>query len=376
MPNSGGGSQTVTQQVQYPSWVNEAAKQNLALADAIADRDFPGYGNTRLASFTPDEAAGFQTLRGAVGNNLGFGHGVASDIAKTFSPRDVEAAQAKAASIGRGNIRDVAAERFTDADLSSYLNPHTGHVVRRTLGDMTRTLGQTQSAARARSMAAHAFGGSRGTLLEAENNRNFFDAAGRAAAQLRAQGFDRAAGLQQADAGRALQAGISNQGMDWNAASQNASMAQQASLENARLRQQAELANQQADIANAQTRLAATAQMGTSANQRLGKDLTAGRTLAEIGRQQRGMDQANMDIAYDDFLRQSNYPIDMLNLRLSTLSGTPYGSTTTQTTPIYRNTGASLLGGASTGASVGGQVGGPAGAGYGAALGALLGLLG
>ena len=48
--------------------------------------------------------------------------------------------------------------------------------------------------------------------------------------------------------------------------------------------------------------------------------------MLDIGQRQEGQEQQGLDTAYQDFLRQLNYPIEMLNLQTSVASGQPYGT--------------------------------------------------
>jgi hypothetical protein len=83
------------------------------------------------------------------------------------------------------------------------------------------------------------------------------------------------------------------------------------------------------------------------------------------------MNQANLDLAYQDFMRQQNYPLQQLQILQQGLGQTNLGAQ--QTSPYFQNTGASVLGGALAGSQLGPLLGftGP----YGAIAGGLLGLL-
>lgn len=138
--------------------------------------------------------------------------------------------------------RDVATGDVTGA-LRGYQDPYENQVVGQALSDIERSRQIATQGNRAQATMAGAFGGDRSAILEAETNRAYADQAARTAAQLRSQGFDRAAGLAQQDAERALRGGISNQGAGLQAGMAN----QQAGLETGRLNQSAML---QAGLAN------------------------------------------------------------------------------------------------------------------------------
>ena len=57
--------------------------------------------------------------------------------------------------------------------------------------------------------------------------------------------------------------------------------------------------------------------------------------LETIGRQQQGLGQRSLDLAYEDFLRQQNYPREMVDWMSQIVRGlpAPTATTTTQTGP-------------------------------------------
>lgn len=54
--------------------------------------------------------------------------------------------------------------------------------------------------------------------------------------------------------------------------------------------------------------------------------------LYRSGSNQQALDQRSLELAYQDFLKQQNYPIDQYNLLVAGLNNSPYGKTTTETT--------------------------------------------
>lgn len=80
--------------------------------------------------------------------------------------------------------------------------------------------------------------------------------------------------------------------------------------------------------------------------------------LGASGGQQQTLDQANLDLAYGDFMRQFAYPQEQINYLLGILSGTPYGRTQTGEQAVAEpNMFAQALGGAATVAGLGGPGG-------------------
>lgn len=161
------------------------------------------------------------------------------------------------------------------------------------------------------------------------------------AAQLQTQGLN---------ADQAMKAALANQQMGFNVGQQNLqSMLQtqqlgtQSGLEALRANQQADLERQrmleQSRQFGAQNRLSAYGQLG-----QLGQTLTnigSARSQADLARfgqqtqtaaQQQALRQQYLDTAYQDFLRQRDYPLEMLQQYSSLLRGVPVTPSTTSTT--------------------------------------------
>jgi len=176
--------------------------------------------------------------------------------------------------------------------MAAYQNPYTQQVIDTTLADIDRSRQMANQQTAAQAVRARAFGGSRQGVAEAETNRAAMEQAARTAAQLRAQGFQQAGEMAGRDIGYGLQG------------------------------------NQQA-LAAAQ-QLGALGALGQTAG------LTGAQAMFQSGEQQRGLTQANMSQAYEDFLRQFQYPVEQLRIRQSALGMAPMGqTTTTESTPSF-----------------------------------------
>lgn len=220
--------------------------------------------------------------------------------------------------------------------MSAYQNPYENQVVQGVLGDIERQRQMSQQAQQARASAARAFGGSRQAVAEALANEDYTRQAANTAAQLRSQGFTTAAQLGQTDAARMLAAAQANQ----------AALAQGAGI-----------------------RQAAIGQLGALGAQQQNLGMTGAQAVMGAQQQRQALAQARLDAA-------RNLELERLGIRQSALGLQPANLGGTQTSPIYRNTSASALGGALSGGMLGNLIGGSTGAGYGALLGGGLGLLG
>jgi hypothetical protein len=142
------------------------------------------------------------------------------------------AQQMQAAQMGRGDVRNVAAGDFTQANLGAYMNPYIGSVVNSTLGQLGRQNDILQSQSNAKAAASGAFGGGRQAVMNAENNRAFLDTAASTTANLYNQGFNTAQSAISNDQNRALSAAQSNQGQDFAVGNLNTSNRQNSNLQN------------------------------------------------------------------------------------------------------------------------------------------------
>lgn len=180
------------------------------------------------------------------------------------------------------------------------------------------------------------------------------------AAQLQTQGMN---------SENAMRAALANQQMGFNVGQQNLNAALQtqqlgtnAGLEALRANQQADLERQrmaeQSRQFGAQNALAAYGQLG-----QLGQTMTntgqaqQNADLARLGMQQQtsaqeqALQQQYLDTAYQDFLRQRDYPLEMLQQYNSLLRGVPVTPSSTTTTYAPTPSAVSQIAGAGLGAA-------------------------
>jgi len=281
MGKSSAPQQTV-QKTELPPWLNEAAQKNLEIADQLASRPYQPYGGSVVAGFSPEQQQAFQMAQQNVGS---------------YQP----ALTAGMGAAARGAYYDpqmVSAPSFLQGNIQEYMNPYISEVEQRATSNAERALQQQMNQISGQAIQSRAFGGSRQGIAEgvaaAEGARGIGDLS----AQLRMQGFNQAAALQQADQARAMQAS---------------------------------LANQQAGLAGAGLGLQGAGVLGNLAQQRQSLGLTDVGAVGAVGEQQQQQQQRQLEEAYARFVEQRDFPTQQLNLRLAAVGATPYGQTTTQT---------------------------------------------
>jgi hypothetical protein len=270
-------------QSQLDPAFRDAYLANLETAKGVSG----GLQAREFAGFTPDQLASFDVTRQFADPNsqqmqqLGTA-GTLATSAGLYRPqqvqsREVQAALANAAQLGRGNVRDVSnigvtgqqvaqealgaiapqaranirdieAGSFLNQNMQAYMNPYTQAVTEQSLADLERSRQLQQQQTAAQATAARAFGGSRQGVAEAETNRAYGENAARLLAQQNAAGYEAAQRASEADLARSMQAQQLNQAQDLATTQQSLQLAGQFGLANQDAALRAALANQGIDL--------------------------------------------------------------------------------------------------------------------------------
>jgi len=270
-------------QSQLDPAFRDAYLANLESAKGVSG----GLQAREFAGFTPDQLASFDVTRQFADPNsqqmqqLGTA-GTLATSAGLYRPqqvqsREVQAALANAAQLGRGNvrdvsnigvtgqqvaqealgaiapqaranIRDVAAGSFLNQNIQDYMNPYSQAVTEQSLADLERSRQLQQQQTAAQATAARAFGGSRQGVAEAETNRAYGENAARLLAQQNAAAYQAAQQASEADLARQMQAQQLNQAQDLATTQQSLQLAGQFGLANQDAALRAALANQGIDL--------------------------------------------------------------------------------------------------------------------------------
>jgi hypothetical protein len=407
---------TTTTTTLPTGWADQAAYGNFQQALQASQRPYAQYPGQQLADWNTGQLGAYQAVMGPGGatgaDTMGLGRNAAAAAAQ-YNPMMVNqggyqpwmqgfqdtvamsagpAANALAAQMGRGEIQDVQAQSFPGANLQQYLNPFTSSVIDTTMQQLGRQNDILGNQTRARAAAAGAFGGTRETLAQSENNRAFLDTAGRTISGLNQANFGQAQQAIATDQNRALQAAGMNQAQDWNVGSANlgnrqatglqnmlasnqmsqynAGLAQTASGQSAAARNaaltaqaqagneagrfnsnqamEAQLANQTAGQNAANTRLSAANALNGMGLDQQKQLLTAADAQMKFGSLRQAQDQAMLTQQQQNWQQQRDYPMEQLKILQSGLTGVPFGRS--ETSPYYNNTlaqvGQGLMGGA------------------------------
>jgi len=282
--SGGGGSQnstSVATQNLDPD-VKEKWLSMYGRAEEVADRPYVPYTGNRIAGFDPLQTKGFDMYESAVGTG-------ADALARAISTANTSA----------GYTPDTVNTRTMGSTFEDYLNPYTGEVIDTTMADMERQRQMAMGNIAGSAQAANAFGGSRHGIAESETNRGFADEMGQISAQLRDQGFNTA------------MAGF---------------------MGDSALMQAGDIANQAAGLDANQQVQSASALLAALSGQERDQAFGDAQMMVDLGAEQQGMSQAELDLAYQQFTEEQDHPLRQLETLMSAYGISPQVSGTTTTT--------------------------------------------
>jgi hypothetical protein len=307
-------NQTVTQ-TNLPEYARPYFENLLNRSQALSYQQYQPYGAPRIAGFTPEQQA-LQTEVGGLSTPGQFGE-------SAQGMRGVGGLGMGAAMQGLGGALSYNpnTQDFGSAQASQYMSPFQQNVTDIALRE-ARQQGILQKQAGAMgAIGRGTFGGARQALLQAEGDRNLMRTMGDIQAQGSQQAFQNAQQQFNADQARRQQAGQYAAGLGAQLFGTGLSGAQQAATGLGALG----TAEQTADLQRLQ------AQQSNAA-------------------QQQALQQNQMDIAYQDFLRQRDFPQEQLGFYSNMLRGLPVQLASTQQTYQAAPNIASQIAGAGLGA--------------------------
>ena len=336
-------TQTVIQDV--PEWQRSHIERNVAMARNLANQPYVPYGGQRMADDTADLLGSQQMVRDIAGQPIpGF-----MQAAGTMGNLGSQAVNLGAGApfqftAGQGQEFDFDPTRqFTGDELARYMDPYMDTVVRRQQEDAFEQFRRMQADRDAQAVGAGAFGGSRQAVQQGIAE----EALGRQLGDIQATGQqrafeqaqqqferDRSAQMQREQERAAEAARVQGIGIDEGARVQGATADEMMRRDQFQL----QALGFGADMAREIASLGERARAG---------DVQAAQLLEAQGLGQMARQQAGLDIAYQDFLRQQNWPRENLALYTSAVRGLPsnVGTTTTmepQASPLQQALGAGI----------------------------------
>lgn len=270
----------------YEDVLQRYSTSALQQAEDVSNLGFTPYGGERVAGLSPLEEQGRARAAELAQQGIGLPQaqqaadvaaGVAGYEAGTYDPR-----------------------LLSQADFQQYMNPYLQGALDPALRAIREQQTQTLQGLGAQAGAAGAFGGSRQGVVEAEALKGFGQQLGDVISTGYASAFDRATQLAGSDIDRLNQAQVIREDM----------------------RQQA--AGQQ---------LAGAGALSQAANQLRQLGFADADVLRTLGAEERGIQQAQLESDYQEYLRQQAFPLQQLQARLSPLG---YGAQVASAAPTIQ----------------------------------------
>lgn len=293
-PSGGGSTNTVTNDQTLLPFQQDFANQNQSIAASIASQPFPTYQGQLVAGFDPMQTQALGATPGAANSyqpGLTNATNLTNNAATSYQPMLNQA----------GATTNGAVRNWDAGTASQYMSPYIMQALAPQMQALQQNQQMQQHQIDAGATSAGAFGDARHGVAQATQNFNN----NLALNDLVGQGMNTAytTGLQ---------------------AFQN-----QESQQLAQGQQQAALAGMQQNL-----QLAPAQQQAALAAQQQQLGLNATNAIFGAGTQNQELQQQQLNSAYQNYLNQVNWPIEMLNLRESTLTNQPYStSRITSATP-------------------------------------------
>lgn len=335
--------QTTVSEVKLPSWLSQGYQDLFNRSTESASQPYQPYTGSLVAGLSPEQLQGGQSIQAL----QGLGTREFQDL-YTLAGSQGQASQDQLASLyGQygayanpyvAHYGDLYQQSLQGPDpLEAYLSPYTSSVIEATTGELARQRDIEQAKNASNAMGAGAWGGSRSGIQQAETARGYADIMANKTAALNQANYEQARANQLAfDANRRAGIGLAGQLTGNQIAALQSQLQGQAGINQQAAAQQAAQISQQQGLTDAQRNAAM-------------QDIDY---LQKQGALTQGVDQAQLQAQYEQYLREQGYPQQQLSWLADLYGSTPYGGGSTQTSP-NPNQG-NPLSGALGGAAMGG----------------------
>jgi hypothetical protein len=277
-------SQTVTN-TSIPEYARPYVEEMLGKAQALTDinqNPYQTYGGERIAGFNPAQQKAFENVQNMqTAPQIGQGSGLA-------------AASGLGSINTAGQLGQVGQQYANQATnpyaQQAYMSPYIQNALQPQLAEMNRQYGITGAQQMATAAGRGAFGGSREALMRSENERNKNMAMNAAIGSGYQNAFQAAQQAQQFGAGLGLQ-GLQGQLQGYGQANQ------------------------------------AAGTLGQLGQTQYGQQMGINQAQQQVGAIQQAQAQQGLDTAYQDFLKQKNYPYQQLAFMSDMTRGLPLSQT-------------------------------------------------
>jgi hypothetical protein len=349
MGGGGGNSNQVqrqeTTQTNIPEYARPYFESMMQRAQGLLTQKYTPYGQERIAGFTPQQQ---QVQQGIAGLTAPAQFGQASDIARDVASQSMTAGQYTPGQFNAQTVTPQQLQAFQMANpqmfgaqqAQQYMSPFVQEALAPQMREAINSAQRAQVMQNLGAARSGTYGGSRQLLAGMERERNLQQSLGDIQARGMQSAYENAQQQFERDRAAQMGAGRTNLEAQLGVQSLGAQQSLQAALENQRQNLEAQRLGEQSQQFGADLGLRGLAQSGTMA-QLLGNLGTAEQsaTLARLGAQQQSaaqqqaLNQQYLDTAYQDFLRQRDYPLEMLQQYSGLLRG--IGMQPNSTTATY-----------------------------------------
>jgi hypothetical protein len=355
--------QVTTTTSNLPEYARPYFENLVNRAQAESYREYTPYQDQRIAGFTPEQQ---QVQQGVMGLQTPGQYGTASGLAATSGLGSLAAsqynpAQAYSQQIGMPNLYNyqmAAPGQFGQAQADQYMSPYFQNVLDVQKREAVTDAQKSQLAQDLGASRQGTYGGARQLLAATERER----ALGQQLGDIQARGLqgayenaqsqferDRAAGMNVGQ--QNLQARLGVQQLGTQSGLQALQSNQQANLDAQKLAEQSRQFGGNLGLqglAQANQSAQTLSNIGSTQQQ---ADLSRLAAQGSTAAQQQLLQQQQMDMAYADFLRQRDYPMEQLGYYSNILRGLPVGLGSTATTYGQPPSVAAQIGGVGLGAT-------------------------
>ena len=302
-------NQTVTQ-TNLPEYARPYFENLLNRTQALSYQEYQPYGSARIAGFTPEQqgiqqqVAGLQTP------------GQFGQATQGFTATGGLGMGAAMQGLGSALSYNPNTPRWNQGAANYYSSPYQQGVTDVALREARQQGNLQKQAGMLGSIGRGTFGGARQALLQAEQERGTQRTMGDIQAQGSQQGYQNAQAQFNADQARQQQASQYAAGLGQQLFGTGLSGAQQAA-----------------------------SGLGALGTQQQGADISRLSAQQSSASQQQALQQQSLDLAYQDFLRQRDYPQEQLGFYSNILRGLPVQLASTQQTYTAPPSIASQIGG-------------------------------
>lgn len=336
-------SQTVTQ-TSIPKEFYPYLQDALGKGQAITNRPYEPYPGARLSDFSTDTKQAYDMNRENVGSWMPFMQqgtsAVGAGINQTQSAINSIPTSGGLQQFQAGNARDVNTGQWNSQSAQQYMSPYINSVMDNLARRENQSFLMDRAQGGQRAQAAGAYGGGRHAVMEQMSRDQHNQRLNELQANSLNSAYTTGLGAYGADQGRALAAQQANQGADLTTNKMNLDAKLSVQDLGARMDMQGASLGMQGGAQLA----AQGGQMAGLGQQYAANQATDADRLRAQGLEQEQVNQAGLDLGYQNFTDQRDWDKNNLAFQAGLIHGLPLGNNTTMSTSQYSNPFAQIAG--------------------------------